>query len=247
MALRISTAISNAMTGIGRASIVGKLSANTISFDNASKEIRDSGNGFLTAGFLAGDQVTPFGTSNNNTEFDIVSAAAGVLVTEVAPTTEAAGTIFSLAAAQGVTNGGVRDLLRNGVLRVYSGSQPTTPDDAVAGTLLLEVTVDGETFVHGSAANGLNWADAVDRVMSKAAAETWKAAGEVNGTAAWFRFSGNPADTGLEDTTKVLMRIDGTVGMNNADLLLVSTAIVLDDVYYINSAAFTMPMQYGAV
>lgn len=58
--------------------------ATAISFDSASKEIRDSGNGFVTAGFLAGQYALVTGSTKNNGAYFIESVSAGVLkVTEV--------------------------------------------------------------------------------------------------------------------------------------------------------------------
>lgn len=240
MALRISTGLRNKMLGDGRATIHGMLTANTISFDNASSEIRDSGNGLVTAGFLPGDLIRVDNTGSNDGTFTASSVAAGAIVTSVAPVTESAGTVFAIAAASG---GMLRDAMRNGVLRIYSGSQPATADTATSGTLLLEVTVDGGTFSHGTAANGLNWATAASGVIEKDGTETWKATGLADGTAGWFRFFANPSDGGTTSTT--LARIDGSVGTSGADLTLVSTAIVTDNIYYINSSALTLPYQYG--
>lgn len=73
--------------------------ATTISFDAASKEIRDSGNGLLTAGFLSGQFVTVSGTTKNNGKYTIVSAAAGVLVVSETVTDEVAGSSFTLSAS----------------------------------------------------------------------------------------------------------------------------------------------------
>lgn len=243
MALRVSSGCRNKRLGTGRASVVGHIAANTIAFTATPDEITDSGNGLLAAGFLTGDKVYGAGTASNNTSFTVTAAAAGALTVTPAPTPEGAGTVFSIASAQGVTNGGLRDIFRNGVLRVYSGSQPATADAAATGTLLLEFTESGGVFVHGAAANGLNWDDAVLGVINKAAAETWKATGIADGTAGWFRFCANPADTGLLSTS--LARVDGSVGTSGADMLVVSTAIVTSDIYYMNSSTFTDPMQYG--
>jgi len=241
MALRLSTGLRNKILGQGRATIHALVALNTISFDNTSAEIRDSANGFVTAGFLKGDLIRVAGTASNNTTFTAVSVAAGVIVTTVAPTTEAAGTVFCLAAGTGTH---LQDAMRNGVLRVYSGSQPTNADSAASGTLLAQFTVDGGTFVHGTATNGINWDNAASAVISKAAAETWKSTAVATGTAGWFRFCANPTDSGGASTT--LPRVDGTVGTSGADMLLVTTAITSTYVYYINSSALTLPYQYGA-
>ncbi len=65
--------------------------ATTISFDSASKEIRDSGNGFVAAGFLAGQYALVTGSTKNNGSYFIESATAGVLKVIELLTDESAG------------------------------------------------------------------------------------------------------------------------------------------------------------
>ncbi len=241
MTVRVSTGLRDKMLGSGRATLHGIMVANTISFDNASGEIRDSGSGLLTSGFLVGDVVYARGTSSNNAEFTVTAAVAGVLTVTPAPTDEAAGTIFALIAGSG---GQFRDVMRNGVLRGYSGSQPTNADAAASGTLLLEITESGGVFVHGEAANGINWDTASAGTISKAVAETWKASGLATGTLGYIRICGNPADTGASST--VLPRVDMSVGTTSgADMLVATTAIVAGKIYYLNDGVFTFPYQYG--
>lgn len=250
MALRTSTAWSKAVNGIGRASVVGQVVDDNISFTNSPATIDRAAGSFITDGFNVDDKIYCKGEggagSNNGDNFTVTSLAALSMGLGSAPVTEAASVYYSIASALGITCGGLRDLLRNGTLFIQSAPQADSPDDALPGTTLMQITVDGATFVFGSPDNGLNFGDSVDRIISKAAAETWKATGLQAGTAQSFRFCGNPSDNGLADSAKELIRIDGSVGVSGADLLLVSTAIVVDDVYYINSASFTMPMQYGA-
>lgn len=93
-----------------------------ISFDAASKEIRDSGNGFVTAGFRAGQTVAVTGTSNNNGNFTIVSVAAGVLVVEETVVDESAGGSFTVAAAK---NNKALRLNGSGALPAVDGSSLT--------------------------------------------------------------------------------------------------------------------------
>lgn len=123
----------------------------------------------------------------------------------------------------GIRNGildstGIREALANGVLRIYSGAQPASADAAPTGTLLLEITVDGGEFAHGSPANGLNFDAPVNGVLKKAAAEVWRGDGLAQGVAGWFRFCGNPADAGGPSTS--LARIDGAVARVGGDLEL---------------------------
>lgn len=132
---------------------------------------------------------------------------------------------FSTGLRNGILNAtGIKEAMADGVLRIYSGAQPASADNAVSGTLLLEVTVDGGAFSHGSATNGLEFDAPAAGVLSKAAAETWRGTGLADGVAGWFRFCANPVDGGGSSTT--LARIDGSVGRSAADLNLSNVNIV---------------------
>jgi hypothetical protein len=231
------------MYGNSRATIQASMAAATISFDNATSAINDSGSGLITAGFLVGDLVTAFGTTSNNTTFTVTAAVAGALTVTPAPVTEAAGTIKAIVAAAG---GQLRDVFRNCVIREYSGSQPANADTTVGtATLLCEYTNNGGAFAHGAAANGLNFDESSGGVIALAATETPKATALATGTAGWIRICANPTDNGLASTT--LPRIDMAVGTTSgSDALVATTARTVSKSYYINSGTFTFPYQYGA-
>jgi len=44
----------------------------------------------------------------------------------------------------------LKEIFHDGVLRIYSGYQPASADDPVNGTLLVEITKDGQTFSAGT-------------------------------------------------------------------------------------------------
>jgi hypothetical protein len=226
-----------------RALMVG----NGIAFVDANPdEITDTGNGFVTAGFVPGDEVHVEGTTNNDTNgtpYTIATVAIGtlVLVGGDALTAEGTGTYFTLVSCKG---GSLKDLLKDGVIRIYSGSQPANADTAVSGTLLLEISVDGGAFAHGAYANGLEFGDAATGFIVKAAGDTWQDNGLANGTAGWFRFVGNATDAGGSDTS--LPRVDGSVGTSGADLNMTSTSIVVGSTYTIDTFKLTLPEYYGA-
>lgn len=133
---------------------------------------------------------------------------------------------FSTGLRQGMLNAtGTLEAFTNGVLRIYSGVQPSDADSAITGTLLLEVTVDGLAFAHGVATNGLNFDVPVAGVLSKAAAEAWKGDGVAKGTAGWGRLSANPLDDGTVSTT--LPRIDMSVAKTGGDLNVSNTGIAI--------------------
>lgn len=241
MALRLSTGARNAMLGKTQSTVRSLLCLNTISFDSASKEIRDSGSGLVTAGFIVGDLVRVAGSASNNSTFTVTAVAAGALTVSESVTDEAAGTVTALAAASG---GSLRDVFENGILEFYSGSQPSSPDDAVQGTLLFSVTVGAGTFTPGSEDSGLEFGDATEGYIEKASGETWQGVGVAAGTVGWFRLKGNATDTGASSTT--LPRIDGSVGTSGADLNMAATTIAIGATYTIDTFKFTYPMQYGA-
>lgn len=243
MAIRISTGARNMNLGINKAS-VAMICASTISFDNASAEIRDSGNALIsTLKAQVGDVIYCKGTASNNTAFTVTAALAGAVTVTPAPTDEAAGTIVALATGLG---GSLRDIFRNGVLRFYTGTQVANADTAVgSATLLLEMTESGGVFVGGSPDNGINLGVAANGAVNKLSTETWKATGLADGTMGWCRFCGNADDTGLASTT--LPRIDMSVGgtSSGADCLVATTAIETAKVYYTNDMTLNFPYQYG--
>lgn len=244
MTIRPSTSLRNKMNGVGRATVHAKLAGNNISFDNASGEIRHAGNGLLSAGFLVGDKVYAINTvSNSAASFTVTAALAGALTVTPAPTDEAAGTVFALVAASG---GSLRDVMRNCVVRGYSGSQPANSDAAVGtATLLVEYTNNGLAFVHGAAANGLNFDDSAAGIINfPLATETPKGIGLANGTIGWFRICANPADNGLASTT--LDRIDMAVSTATTADAVGSTAVEVGKYYYLNTSNLNFPYQYGA-
>lgn len=133
---------------------------------------------------------------------------------------------FSTGLRDGMLNAtGLKEAFTDGVLRIYSGAQPTSADSAITGTLLLEITVNGGAFSHGSPTNGLEFDAPSSGVIAKAAAETWQGDGLAAGTAGWFRLCGNPLDDGSSSTT--LARIDGSVGKTGADLNLSNVSIAV--------------------
>ena len=128
-----------------------------------------------------------------------------------------------------------------GVINIYSGPQPLSADNAVTGTLLCTVTKDGAAFAFGAPTNGLAFDPPVAGVVSKAAADTWKAVGLAAGTAGWFRLMGNAADSLGASTT--LPRLDGSIGTSGADLNLSNIAIAVGAPNTVDVFSFTLPAQ----
>ncbi len=120
---------------------------------------------------------------------------------------------------------GLAGIFKDGVIELYSGTQPATADAAVTGTLLATVTESGAAFTPGSPTAGLEFDAPSSGAIAKATGETWQYTGVAAGTIGWFRFKGNAADGGGVDTTAV--RIDGSVGQVSGDMVLSNTLIAI--------------------
>ena len=111
----------------------------------------------------------------------------------------------------------------NGILCIFSGTQPADADAVETGTLLAKITVDSGAFVGGTATNGLNFDDPVAGVLAKAAAETWSgvglAAAGTGTVAGWFRFYANDYITGASASA---VRFDGAISTSSTSELQMS-------------------------
>lgn len=117
----------------------------------------------------------------------------------------------------------VSDLLDNGYLRIYTGSQPTNADTAIgAQTLLAELRFNATAAPAASA--GVLTFNAL----------TADAAANATGTAAWFRALSS-------NGTSVIM--DGSVGTADADMIVATTAFVAGA--EISVTSFTLSVSKG--
>jgi hypothetical protein len=129
----------------------------------------------------------------------------------------------------------------DGVILIYSGSQPASANDAVSGTLLGRVTVNAGAWTAGSPTNGLEFATPAARQMTKALAEVWQFTGLAEGTAGWFRFVGNAVDPGTADTTETYPRIDGRIATTGAEMNMSNLNVVTGAVSTIDSFTLRWP------
>lgn len=108
-----------------------------------------------------------------------------------------------------------------GLMRIYTGAQPSDADDAATGTLLATVTLQDPAFTSGG--TGVN-------TLSDPGAVT----GSNAGTAGWFRILDS-------DLNKVF---DGSCGLSGsgADLILSNTVIAVGQtVDILSGGTVTMP------
>jgi len=204
----------------------------------ATDRITDSGNGFVSDGFEVGDYISVAGSTSNNISGVKISAVAAGYVEVPAATlaTEVAGDQVIIGA--GVGGGSLDELLRNGVIEIYTGSQPATADLTESGTKLLRITISSGAFTPGTATNGLNLATAVDGVTEKESAEIWSGVGLADGTAGWFRYYSNAYTTGASSTA---IRFDGVCGVGTGELRMSTLTVTETATTTVDSGSITQP------
>ena len=242
MATRLSTGLRNKLAA-ANSYPKNLITGTTFAFEDGTgtggtDRITDSGSGFVTAGCVAGDYVTVAGSTSNNVSNKKVSAvAAGYLEIPAASlTTEVAGDQVIIASSTG--GGSLDESLRNGIIEIYSGTQPATADLAETGTKLVRITISSGAFTPGSPTNGLNLSDAASGVTSKESGEVWSGVGLASGTAGWFRYYDNNYTTGDSSSA---VRFDGVCGVGTGELRMSSLSIAVSATTTVDSGSLTVP------
>lgn len=106
-----------------------------------------------------------------------------------------------------VSNTGLGSMLNGGRIHLYAGAQPVSADIGATGVLVAIITQDGALSAQDS---GLLLAqgDAAGTLVNSG---SWVISGIVAGTAHWWRFVGDPQDTGTDDSI-FAVRLDGAIG-----------------------------------
>jgi hypothetical protein len=246
MTIAYSTCLRNKQLSGSPARHVAAITASTIAAVDGGTEadtFTDSGNGFLTAGFAVGDAVMCYGFTGGmaaiHGPFTLTVVAQGTL-------TVATGLLADDAASESVTivalvGGSLKDIFKDGVLKIYNGTQPTSADDGLGGaTALVTITEASATFTPGAVAAGLEFGVASAGVLSKSSA-VWSGTVASSGTASWFRLYANATDAGGADTTYIYPRIDGSVGTSGKDINMSSVSLVAASTTTIDTFAITLP------
>lgn len=144
--------------------------------------------------------------------------------------------------ARNVT-GCVKDIMANGIIHIYSGTQPADADAVETGDLLMKLTLGSGAFVPGVATNGINMGTSTGGVLSKDGSEVWSGIGLTiagTGTAAgWYRWYANDAVTGASTTA---VRVDGAIGTSTSyEMRMSNTIIVENGPSTVNTFTFTSP------
>ena len=126
-------------------------------------------------------------------------------------------------------------LMNNGRLKIYKGTIPASPDDAIgSATLMYEFTVDNDGTTDLTFA-----ATATNGVIQKASAEAWQGIAQSAGDMAFWRYY-VPADTG-ETASTTAIRVQGTVGTAFADLIVANVTKAISDPLTLDFFAIAIP------
>ena len=247
MSLKLSTGLRNNMLDL-QPTIKGYKAGATLSFaDNGAlvDSITDSGNGLITSGFCPGDRIYTKAATTGGNVFGPVTllSVAAATMTFVTGTCAASEAFLAAGKVSSYRGGSLADIFHDGIIRIYSGTQPTNADTAFAGTLLLSVTAASGAFVAGAFDNGLEFGAAASGAISKNS-EVWSGVAAASGTAGWFRLMANATDASGASTS--LPRVDGSIGTSGADLNMSSTTITSGQTYTIDTFTLTLPSYYGA-
>lgn len=242
MALRLSTGLRNAL--LDEKAVANNLITRTdISFeDGTGTDSRDrilSTAGGLDA-FVKRSKVTVAGSTDNDGTYEVLASADGYI--EIAAGSvnaggEVAGDQVILAGASG---GSFSDLFQNGVIDIYSGSQPPDADTTETGygTKLVTITLSSGAFSAGSPTNGINFGEVASGVLAKEAGEVWSGAGLADGTAGWFRFYDNSKTTGASTAA---IRFDGAVATSGSQFNMTNTTVTTGATTTVDTVALTLP------
>lgn len=132
-------------------------------------------------------------------------------------------------------SGSLRDILNNGLIRIYSGPVPASADAALGSAVLLcEISAGGDgtplTFEE-TAPNG---------TLSKSASEVWTGTTLQTGTPSFFRYV-LATDTGGASTTEP--RIQGSVGGVGSDMVITSLPMIQGNPQAFELFQLTVPEQ----
>lgn len=131
---------------------------------------------------------------------------------------------------QGSLNAALTDL----VLTIYGGTVPDSADAALADDVQALCVVSA-----GGDGTGLQWEqDIASGALIKSSNQVWQGTNTASGTATFFRLQ-TPTDDGSASTA--LRRMQGTVGIANADLVASSATFTQGDGFKLNNFVVTIP------
>ena len=127
-----------------------------------------------------------------------------------------------------------KDQVDGSRLYLYAGTEPTTADAAIGSATLLATLTES-----GDGTTGLTFGTASAGVISKATAEVWSTTSiTTGGVAAFWRLQAS-GDTGDASTSAV--RVQGSIGGVDADMLLGNTTLVSGEPFSLSYFNVALP------
>lgn len=131
-----------------------------------------------------------------------------------------------------------RELLQNGWMDIYTGSQPVTADLVETGTKLCRISSTCGTAVE----DGLKFGTAASGILP-IGTPAWQGVVAAAGVAGWFRYYGSSGTGGATGSNGTAIRFDGSIGVSGADLNLSHTSLTLSSILTITSVNITQPKE----
>ena len=139
---------------------------------------------------------------------------------------------------------GLKTGYANCAIRIYgNASPPAKAADALPGTILGLVTLNGGAFTPGEPTNGLNFAAPAMGEMSKPVDAVWKFKGIASGIATYGVFIRNAGDPGALETGETYPRMVAKVGNVKGTLILSNSEIVPGAEITVDALTISFPAQ----
>ncbi|MCA9497331.1 MAG: hypothetical protein KC589_10400 [Nanoarchaeota archaeon] len=144
------------------------------------------------------------------------------------------------------TQYGLGILMDGGIIRVYNGVIPSSPDKPPLGVELGRITTEAKTFNPGNdiANAGLRLLFMSPGILVQAG--DWKLKGLSSGTATWWRWNWSGPDSNHESS--LYPRVDGligSIGQENKELLLVTTAMTSQTLVTIENFVVVLNLEHS--
>ncbi len=137
---------------------------------------------------------------------------------------------------------GLKEALANGQIRIFSGPQPHSADDAEQGALLVTITLASGAMVSGTPTNGLSLDTPAGGIVGKPEASVWSGKNVANGSAGWFRWYPNNFDSHMGAATDGdKIRIDGNCATSGGQMNLSSTNLKINVTTTVDNVALFLP------
>ena len=143
-------------------------------------------------------------------------------------------------------NYGAGSMMNGGVIRIYGGTRPFTPDSTPGATEIGRITTEGRVWHPDTDPNDAGLVVQVVYPGALVNAGEWRLVGSAAGMATWFRWCWAASDPQHDST--YYPRIDGDIGIapeegeDAPDLVLISTSITANTDWLIDNFFFVLPM-----